>query len=301
MQAFPQSVGIGKMPPLEAHPPLETVADSLEQHASSRRIKKLVFGTCQNSWENDPAILAKFELRELLKTLINRYPTLDALKQAVGRTVASLNRQQIYEEVAEVIISQAESFYASQSDHSTATALLTHDATQLEARLDTGSYEAIAQTVKQSSQQLRLTKLLYCIAHDAWENNPQTLAQVNLIALIEQVHQLVPTAKDLKYRLGRIIQQLNHQNEYRSVADILLKAFRVLYQQSQPDLSCLERVDLAEKATSTQLEPLLSPVVGGATRLACDSLRVIKNEAEPAYLIAGPRDRSNLFRYAWKF
>ncbi|MGP1375202.1 MAG: adenylate/guanylate cyclase domain-containing protein [Almyronema sp.] len=292
----PQCEDLTEATPLNFDTPLDATVQALKQHANSRRIKKLLFGTCQNGWENDPAILAKFELKELLQTLLDRYPTLDALKQAISRTVSGLNRQQIYGAVADIIVTQVEPLYPSPV---TATGLVMNEATQLEAGSPASSYQAIAQIIEQSLHRLRLTKLLYCIGHDVWENNSQTLSQLNLVDLVEQVHQLTPTPKDLKYRLSRIVRQLNRQAEYRPVANTLIKAFHPLYAQSQLDptsLGAFTRCSEQAKAAATRLEPFANSAVGGATQAHYSGLRVAQSEVDSAVEVAsGPQDRSNLF------
>ena len=268
---------------------LDKVVYALQHHNESRRIKKLVFAICQNIWENSPAVLAKFELELLLQSLLERYPTLEALEAKLLDTVASLNHRQVYTTVAQTIVAQVSHLYAARP----LTFRQADKATQLEVSLVTEKYEAIAQMIGRSAQRRRLTKLLYCLNYSSWENNAQILGQIDLTELVQQVHQQFPTAQALKSQLEHIIKQLNRQSEYRQVAYILLKAVQPLYHASKLISTSLDTSigQLGQRAAPlTQLEAPIQSAVTGQTRTHQSLLR-----PQPATATETAQNRRNLF------
>lgn len=76
----------------------------LEDHPEASRIKKVIYCLSKKNWENDPIILAKFTLKELLEELFQSYPNIKPLIAAMHKLVMSLNRQEVYAPIAKDIL-----------------------------------------------------------------------------------------------------------------------------------------------------------------------------------------------------
>jgi len=209
-------------PTVKAGSPLAIAALALEQDLQVRRIKKLLFGTYQGVWENDPKVLAQFELFSLLKKLHQRHSTLISLEKALQAMASRLNHKEIYLEVTKEIVSALAPVY--------------YEADQATPEIENTSivqakdiYHEIAQGLSQQPDRLRIKKLLYAIIHTAWENDPATLALHSMEDLVIRVHQVAPTESDLSYHLERIVKRLNRQNRYTQLAFIISEAFHCLY------------------------------------------------------------------------
>lgn len=191
---------------------------ALQNDPNARRIKKLIFGTCKNTWENDPTVLAQFELQGLINKLLQRYDSLDALETGFNAIIARLNRQGEYLAVASRILAVMQPVYEQRS----------HEGETAETETAV-SYQSIAAYLEQNPERLRIKKLLYAIVHETWENNPRVLNPQEMTHLVEQLHDRAPTAEDLTYHLDRIIKRLNRQDRYREVARFIGDALQPLY------------------------------------------------------------------------
>jgi len=231
---------------------LDSIVQTLSQHPQQLRIKKLIFGTCQHAWENDSTVLEQFDLKDLLKTLLQRYPTAQQFKHSLDYIVAGLNRVSLYTSVAEIILEQVQPWYAHRNEH---TLLEGHGS----PAPPYDRYQAAANNCEQSSDPMRMKKLIYCICHNTWINDPEFLQPLAMRDLIIDLHGIAPTPKDLKYHLKRVIQRLNRKSEYTQIGNQVLQACRQLYQAS-PETTQLS-TSHGVAAEQTQLTPAVSPAV----------------------------------------
>ncbi|NJL48303.1 MAG: hypothetical protein HC929_13490 [Leptolyngbyaceae cyanobacterium SM2_5_2] len=213
--------------PISVDALLSQAVRNLTTADQSLRIKKLVFATYQQAWENDRTVLAQFDLPSLLMFLRERYPTLSSLESQFQRVVLGLNRQDIYAEVAALILRELQPWYE-RSLRPTPQALQ-NDTTVLTLRSLDERCRLVTQNLQRHGDFLRLRKLLYCLCHNIWENNPTVLDQVDCCALIQQVLQLAPQSQDLRYHLGRVTKRLNRPRQYTHLANQLIEQFQVLY------------------------------------------------------------------------
>ncbi len=245
----------------------------LSTHTHSLRIKKLVFATYQQAWENDPAVLEQFDLRSLLLSLRDRCPTLADFEDQLQRVVAGLNRQDLYREVAETILKQLQPWYGRslfQNPETPPEAL-----TQLTLRSVEERCQAIANQFDQSPEALRLRKLLHCLCHGGWENDPNLLTQMYLPGLIQQTLTIAPKPQDLRYRLSRIVKHLNRRQQYTRLANQIMVGFQPLY-QNQPEVlaeatALVESTALAEATVLAEPSGPSSPSAEVYTTLASGS------------------------------
>ncbi len=93
---------------------ISEVAQELGQHSNAARIKKLIFATWKNRWENDLGIINRFPLTNILQELVNSNPTPEELRVAFFNIVNTLNKKEEYTGVAEIILAQMDSLYLDQ-------------------------------------------------------------------------------------------------------------------------------------------------------------------------------------------
>jgi len=203
--------------PMTTEALLATAVRNLTTHTHSLRIKKLVFATYQHAWENDPTVLDQFDLRSLLLSLRDRCPALADLEDQLQRVVAGLNRRDLYGEITETILKQLQPWYGRSLFQNPEA--VEPEFTQLTVQSLEERCQAIADQFDQSPDALRLRKLLHCLCHGGWENDPSSLTQIYLPTLIQQILTVAPKPQDLRYRLGRIVKHLNRRQQYTRLAN----------------------------------------------------------------------------------
>ncbi len=203
----------------------------LTTHTHSLRIKKLVFATYQKAWENDEAVLEQFDLRSLLLSLRDRNPTLSGLEHQLQQVVAGLNRQDLYHEMADIVVKQLQPWYARSLFQNPD---VTDEFTQLTIRSVEERCRGIGEQFDQSPDALRLRKLMHCLCYGSWENDPTRLNQLYLPGMVQQLLTIAPKPRDLRYRLERIVKHLNRRQQYTRLANQIMLGVQPLY-QSQPD------------------------------------------------------------------
>jgi hypothetical protein len=268
----------------------------------SMRIKKLVFATYQQAWENDPAVLEQFDLHSLLLSLRERCPTLSDLEPQLQRVVQGLNRHDIYTEVAALIVRELQPWYG-QSLCPTVEALQ-NDITVLTVRSLDERCRLVTQKLQQHDDFLRLRKLLYCLCYNTWENNATTLDQVDSCTLVQQVLQLAPQSQDLHYHLGRVTKRLNRPRQYTRLANELMAQFQLLYldQPAGAQLSAPVSSDSQDSApdhTVVTPLPIHSSLAAGEFTTLQSALATLSSKTSPTSTKGEAptlcRDRASLF------
>jgi hypothetical protein len=90
---------------------LNKIAEYLEDHENSKRIKKLIFFACKNEWENDQETLDRFKLQELIQELSSLNPTIDHLSSSLSLAVKSLSKPRQYSIIASIVVKQIKQLY----------------------------------------------------------------------------------------------------------------------------------------------------------------------------------------------
>ena len=93
---------------------ISEVAQELGQHSNTARIKKLIFATWKNCWENDLSVIDRFPLTNILQELVNFYPTPEQLRVAFFNIVNTLNKKEEYTLIAEIILAKLDNLYVCQ-------------------------------------------------------------------------------------------------------------------------------------------------------------------------------------------
>jgi hypothetical protein len=294
--------------PMTTEALLANAVRALSTHTHSLRIKKLVFATYQQAWENDPKVLEQFDLRVLLLSLRDRYTALADLEAQLQRVVLGLNRQDIYTEVTDVILKQLQPWYGRSLFQNPD--VVEPEFTQLTVRSIEECCQTVADQFEQSPDALRLRKLLHCLCHGGWENDPSCLNQIYLPTLIQQTLAIAPKPQDLRYRLGRIVKHLNRRQQYTRLANQIVAAFKPLYHSQSEAFDATALIESTVLAESTALAEPSGP--SGGSEGGYTTLTSLAGSEQPADLTTlhgtlsnplgtghengGPRrDRSSLF------
>ena len=95
---------------------LGTAARILEAHPQARRMRKLLYATCYNFWENDLDKLLALDFEVLIEQAHQTYSTHAQLQSRLQRVVQSLNKKEQYEQIASIILEQLARFYDKDAD-----------------------------------------------------------------------------------------------------------------------------------------------------------------------------------------
>ncbi len=226
--------------------PISAALKVLLEHPNSRRIKKLLYGTHQSVWENDAEVLESVSLRLLVESLTERNTTLEDCRRSLYRIVGTLNRQAEYTQVADVILENLEDFY---SDITSIKA----DASASIADPRKVLYRDIAEQLEQTSDVIRMKKMLYCLCYDSWENNGDRISAIQTVTLVSELYQQVSTLQGLQNRLRAILLRLNRKNKYAPIANLIFEECQILYPEANSHVSMPGAVE--EGATDGTIEP----------------------------------------------
>lgn len=240
--------------------PLNAALKKLSEHPNSRRIKKLLYGTHQSIWENDFSILQSVPLRMLIESLTDRNPTFSECRESLYKIVGTLNRQQEYTRVADVILEQLKPFYVY-----SATASLAQKANQTEVLNNSvennsvevlcdeseeqtaGSlllenpmealYQDIAAHLDAADDRVRMKKMLYCLCYDRWENDGDRLTSISTASLVSELYRQVSTIQGLQNRLRAVLMRLNRKAKYAPIANLIFDECQILYPEGDSQIS----------------------------------------------------------------
>lgn len=97
---------------------LDRIAENIQYHEESPRIKKLIFAACKQYWENDINVIEMYDLKELLLELHQLYPNAKSLKKALESIVSTINRQNFYSFIADTIVGELTYLYKHNTNES---------------------------------------------------------------------------------------------------------------------------------------------------------------------------------------
>ncbi|MFW6264153.1 MAG: hypothetical protein ACOC3E_01350 [Cyanobacteriota bacterium] len=210
---------------------LNIATQNLETHSDSSRIKKLIFCACKQKWENDTTVLSQYPLITLLEELYRNNTRIDDLKQTLDKVVQSLSRSSYYATIANVIIGELGNLY-SDSEESTQIIFIQPNEVNSLPEIH-GQLNPIAETFAQDENALRIKKLLFCACRNRWENDPQVLDNFHFKYLIQEILESHVTIEQLSETLYNIVETLNRQGIYSSVANTIIAALKTLYPDTE--------------------------------------------------------------------
>lgn len=206
---------------------LDQIARELEQHPEVLRIKKLSFYICYRQWENQNQVLHQTSLGTLLSHLYEHHSSIDILSKTMYRVVATLNRQDIYREIANLLIRKLGQVYQDSEESTQIIAVQPKNLNPMPVMESTLQQVAFYLTHHQESS--RIHKLLYAAIYHAWENDVHQLQAYPLDTLLLSLRQSAPTIPEAKYRIDGVVSSLNRQGIYSTIAQDMMRQIERIY------------------------------------------------------------------------
>lgn len=203
---------------------LDEVVQSLENHQESLRIKKLLFCICKKYWENNPSILHNFSIKDLLEELLESNTNVNQLNLALYQLVKTLNRPHPYVELAKFIIYKTNQLYAENNLQKNPITIETFLGRKQDSQIN-----KITEYLENHQQSSRIKKLIFCVCNNRWENNANIIEGYDFKSLILEIIQRNPTRKDLEIAFKKVVANINKQQTYNSIANLIRQQLDVFY------------------------------------------------------------------------
>lgn len=230
--------------------PLNAALRALTKHPNHGRIKKLLYGTYQASWENDAAILETVSLKQLLESLTERNGSLSECRNSLYQIVGTLNRQEEYSQVAEAIIDSLQPVYVELTGGQTGGLAVvkageqagepagTPDEVSVLLKNPTEAlHQDIADLLDHTTETVRMKKMLYCLCYDSWENDSDRITSIPTLTLVTELYRQITTIQGLQNRLRAILLRLNHKTKYAPIANLIFEECQILYPEGDNQIS----------------------------------------------------------------
>ncbi len=226
----------------------------LEQHEESKRIKKLIFYACKNYWENDLNKLNQFSLENLIKELFELNTTIEKLTDSLYRIVETLNRQELYIVIADLILMELGEIYNMNSLEEEYTKIVTTKASRANNNnqiTDDFFINKVAKSLEVDREANRITKLIFFACKNHWETDINIIKEYSLKDLIVELQELYPTLELLKQSLYSLVATLNRKNVYHLIADRIISKIKPLYQNKSVSINSDLRIRLKNKPSQS--------------------------------------------------
>ncbi|MHC5595145.1 MAG: hypothetical protein ACYTXC_04135 [Nostoc sp.] len=228
---------------------LDAVTKHLEQHENSKRIKKLIYSTCKNIWENDEDTLNRFRLQELIQELCRLNPTINNLNYSLSKVVKSLNKQGEYAQLANVIFQEMQKLYIT-PDESTGILLNQHreeeqifyNSAQISSNpidkspnsqiKDQYNQFDLRQNIMKYTNPLRAKIVIFSALHKKFTFNEEDwlkLKTETLDDLLLKLFNTSPTLRELESKLNSAVIYLGKPDENIQAASAIIQSMRALY------------------------------------------------------------------------
>lgn len=238
---------------------LRKVVRSLEENQNSERIHKMLFALSKQRWENNLEILSNYPIKQLILEILQAYPNLERVSLNLLKIVKALNKQEIYSQVAQSIITGLARLY--QGDQAveklkslvnvstptfiqskvTSNATLTPAKVETETRKHNFDYNPylVRQRIMKYTNPLR-AKILLFYALNFNQINPKEeidglrLKSYELDKMLMQLVQKFRTVQELQNHLETTILTINNQmfnsNDNLQVIQAIIMSVKPLYE-----------------------------------------------------------------------
>ncbi|MEA5579400.1 hypothetical protein [Anabaena sp. UHCC 0451] len=232
---------------------IDQAANNLQQHENSRRIKKLIFCACKNSWENDQETLDKFEFIDLIQELCSFNPTLEHVNYTLTKVVNTLNKPGEYSIVANVILNEIEKLYIineeltgiifNQPYPEEATGIISNqiqpqilsnpleEFTNPEIKYEYNQFDLRQNIMKYTNPLRAKLVLLFALNNKSYfqEEDWLKLRAEELDNLLEKLFDSCSTIGELEFKINNAVISLGNQDENTQAAGAIIQSMRGLY------------------------------------------------------------------------
>ena len=235
---------------MAAYSILDEVVQHLEQHENLTRMKKLIYCACKKAWENDPEMLARLRLKDLVKELLDLSPTIEHLTVALNSVVKQLNKQAEYSLVANAIISQLGKLYPDTEEStlvksnrlyntvSTAYSLRQQPSpTRLESQVSEPKrqydpFDLRLEIVKHTNPLLAKILIFSTVDGKLFDFSQQDWLAIKgqeLDDLIWRLFRVCETITELEFQLNSTAKCLEDTAQFRQAAGVIIRALKPFY------------------------------------------------------------------------
>ena len=215
---------------MSKHSIINEIAQYFNNHDQTQRIKKLMYYANSKEWINDSEKLEMLSSQNLVEQLRKSNSTIDELSYLMNRMVETLNRQDIYTNIANIIIQNFSKLY---NDSEETTQIVFVDSKKSnDLGIDDYLIDRVVASLEENIDSARIKKLIFCSCKKRWENNPHILEQYSWYDLIYELRQQNSNIDKLKQSLVKVVKTLNRQAVYSNIAKIIVQFSEILYQES---------------------------------------------------------------------
>jgi hypothetical protein len=213
---------------------LDETAQFLESHEESLRIKKILFCLAKKYWENNLTILSAFSFADLIEDILQLYPTQNQFQVTLVKLVKTLNRRNIYIEVSKVIFEQITKLYKHlEEEPQTAIVHASNPENSLATPHSSELLNTVAIELQNHREKARIKKVIYSVCKRRWENDLQLIDNYDFEKLIGELIKAYPTKVDLRQALVKLVKNINKQNLYLAISNVILNQLAALYGDKQ--------------------------------------------------------------------
>jgi hypothetical protein len=250
----------------------DEIAKYLEQHEHSKRIKKLIFCVCKNTWENDQATLDTFKFKALIEELYHLNPTIDNLNFSLFSVVDTLNKREEYSMIASIITNEIQKLYLilsaktgiipqppnqeeetgiilnkphnsilSNSEKILSNAI--NNPANITKKHQYNSFD-LRQNIMKYTNPLRAKIILFSALYHKFTFNKQDwfkLRAETLDTLLQKLFDSCPTIREFEYKVNTAVMSLGNPDENTQTGSTLIQHIRRLYSEmpapDQPNYS----------------------------------------------------------------
>lgn len=248
---------------LSDYPQFWEVVQQLEQDPNAERINKMLYALVQNTWINDPNVLSHYSMATLVKQVRYDYPTLERLMIHLLKILKGLNKQGVYTNVIQTIIttfsklynkgenleplqsfvpvSDRTSVYADQTNPFDVIFSQEKSQNPRKYHLNYNPYE-LKRTIMKNTNPLRFKTLLFYVTNPDYDitnarNHEILIKTFELDQLLMDLFQQFQTVEQLQFYLEKTAihlasknQQLFKLEEVSSWVKVILVSIKPFYQ-----------------------------------------------------------------------
>ncbi len=233
---------------------LDEVVNIFESDVNAQRITRLILFACKEIWENDPSVLERTNLREIIRNLCSKYNQIEDIEAVLNSIVSKVNKKTEYTLTANTIITQIRRLYE-EEDTEVETTISNSYALQVptyfveplnysqtpepqpepESRSNIGYLFDIRQKIIQQTNPLRAKILIFStVYHEFSFSNDRDwslLKTQELDNLLRLLFEACPTLKELESRLYKTASNLDNSDDNIQSARVIIQAMADCYEQ----------------------------------------------------------------------
>jgi len=248
---------------------IKVIIARLNKNPEIARIKKLVFYISKDYWENDLNVIDSYDFKELILKIRETYTSFFDLEKAFNDLVATLNRQHVYQGVAQAITQELVKLYKSDEGETALfdkTGLVTEikpketEATcvipsqeigiisqekeivpQVEAKKPEADFSNKLTTytpfdwrldIMQYTNPLRVKILMFSLLYHQFQNNERDWSKLKSCTMEELLNKILnryESISQIETQLNSVCKESSDSELYQQIAAVIIKSFMSFY------------------------------------------------------------------------